>query len=67
VPTLSPVLRRSAVVVLTCIGMVAATFAPVGAEVLAGLESSTLGREPLVTPTDDSSAAPDDLQYADPT
>lgn len=57
---------RAGVVAVTCITLVASTFSPVTAEVLGGIEGATLGREPLVTPTDDSSGAPDDLQYADP-
>jgi YD repeat-containing protein len=61
------IILRGALVLAACVAMVATTLAPVYAEVLGGIEASTLGREPLVTPTDDSSAAPDDLQYADPT
>lgn len=61
------IIFRAVAVVTACFAMVATTLAPVNAAVLAGIEGSTLGREPLVTPTDDSSAAPDDLQYADPT
>lgn len=61
------IVLRIAVVTATCLTLVVAFLAPVNAEVLGGVEGSTLGREPLVTPTDDSSAAPNDLQYADPT
>ncbi|MBO9524411.1 MAG: hypothetical protein J7518_22970 [Nocardioidaceae bacterium] len=59
--------RRATVVVTLSLGLVLGTVAPVTAEVLGGVEGATLGREPLVTPTDDSADTPDDLQYADPT